>query len=253
MGDSNMNNYILFNKLPGETTSEVIARLKQLNPEVKNAKIGHLGTLDPMASGLMVFLVGDRTKEFLNLQKLHKVYTFTIVFDVETDSYDVLGIPKIWENLGFMGKLSESQIHKIIKSFEGKISQCPPPYSAIRIKGKPLYWWQRQNKPIKIKPRTREIFSIEVGKIYKFKIDQLKKDLKIIKNIKGDFRQTEIIGAWTKLFKTIKIKTLPALDLKIECSSGTYIRSLAHDIGKKFNVPTVCLDIKRILIGNFKI
>ncbi len=263
-----MENFILFDKNIGETTSDCIDRLRLSNPEITDCKIGHLGTLDPMASGLMIFLVGDETKKFTQMQKLDKTYTFTIVFGIETDSYDMLGIAKQYNVLGStykgkdnfsthsadaQGRLSSKDIMNVIETFRGKVWQKPPPYSAIRISGKPLYWWYRNNRQdeIKILPREREIFSIDLKRFYDFKLSDLNIYLEIIKNVKGDFRQEIIIEKWKEILQNNT--TLAAADLEVQCSSGTYIRALTHDIGEKLGIPCFALNIRRIAIGDFKL
>lgn len=249
-----MNSNYLFEKHVGESTSGCITRLKFTYPEISDVRIGHLGTLDPMASGLMLFLIGDETKRFIELQKLKKTYKVTIVFGIETDSYDVLGMPEIWrKDSSLLLGMTLEMIEMTIKSFKGEIDQCPPPFSAIRINGKPLYWWYRNHRQneINILPRKRKVYSINYGKLYNFDVSNFQKDLEIINNIKGDFRQNEIIEVWRKILP--KLINLPAIDLEIECSSGTYIRSLVHDIGVKIGIPCIAYNIRRIAIGEHKI
>ena len=336
-----MEKLYFIDKKVGETTSECILRLRLMYVEIGDQKVGHLGTLDPMASGLMIFMVGDGTKQFTEMQKMDKTYTFSIIFGVETDSWDVLGVVKQYQVLGIkynegaggdlsarmnkelrimnnegqgddlstavemtkiavemteaVGEMTEAVMTElaggngkdgvrmkdkptkshgpmtndqeddfslrskdIINHFKGKIMQCPPPYSAIRINGKPLYWWFRNNRQdeIEIKPREREIFSIEMTNFYDFDIELFKDDLEIIRQIDGDFRQKEIIEKWREIFKAFEnagIKKLPAADMMVRCSSGTYIRSLVHDIGEKLGVPCFAYNIRRVAIGDQKL
>lgn len=248
-----MKNYKIDKRI-GETTTECISRIRLLYPEIRDSKLGHLGTLDPMASGLMVFLADADTKKVSQFQKLSKTYTVKIIFGISTDSYDILGIPTSSPTIRDI-LVDKKVLDKTISTFKGKIEQCPPPYSAIIINGKPLYWWYRNNRQneIEIKPRQREIYSINIGKIYNLDLDKIRQTLLIINNLKGNFRQVEIISAWRNLISNLSkenINRLSALDLTISCSSGTYIRSIVYNIGQKLDIPTMAFNIRRIAIGD---
>ncbi len=233
--------------------AECAERFRAEYPEVRGQKIGHLGALDPMASGLVVFLVDESTKEYLELQKLTKTYEFKLVFGAKTDSYDILGI--VEPDISKIDSLSDVLIKEVLRSFIGKINQSPPLYSNIKIKGKPLYWWFHRGRgsEIEIKPRIREIFSIETGGIYELDIILIKNRLELIRRLTGDFRQEKIIENWERVLDSLKgqNKNFQAVDVRVSCSSGTYIRSLTNDVGQKIGAPAFALDIYRMAIGDY--
>jgi tRNA pseudouridine55 synthase len=149
-----MNNILLIDKDAGWTSNDVVSVLKKkLNPNPKKKlelnekrfRIGHAGTLDPFATGLLVILLGDSTKKFAEFQQLKKEYVAEIEFGVETDTYDITGKIVNKDNF-FLESLKEGPglkkeaIDKILRdNFTGKILQTPPKYSALKINGKKMY------------------------------------------------------------------------------------------------------------------
>lgn len=250
-----MKSIYLYNKKQGENTSQCIKRLRNDFPELINQKVGHLGTLDPMAAGLMVFLAGSATKDFLKLQKLHKIYNSIFLLGLKTDSYDLLGLPEITD-IQKSFALTDKNIEAALKKFTGKIEQTPPVFSSIIIKGHPLFWWYKNNKKIEIKSRFREVFNINIKNIYLLDIAKLKKHIAKIDNVEGDFRQVEILNEWAKLVSQVEksgVEKLKVIDLNIECSSGTYVRTIANDLGKVLECGAFALEINRTQIGEYNL
>ena len=148
----------------------------------------------------------------------------------------------------------EKLIKEFINSKIGKKVQVYPPYSSKTVLGKPLFWWARNNKlsEIKIPEREIEIFSFALIKIEKMQTSLIKE--KIMKNIKlvnGDFRQVETLNKWNKLFESSKVKSFKVASFSISCSTGTYIRSLAQELGKKTGSGAIALDILRTKVGEY--
>ncbi|NWF89647.1 MAG: tRNA pseudouridine(55) synthase TruB [Ignavibacteriaceae bacterium] len=197
---------ILIDKPLNWTSFDVVAKVRKL---VNVAKVGHAGTLDPMATGLLIICTGKKTKEVLSFQDLDKTYTGTILLgkksksmDLETDlvgSFDVSSI-------------KDEEIFAARDKFVGKIQQVPPIYSAIKFKGKSLYNFARKGKSVKLEPR-------EVA-VYMFEILSIKK---------------------------------PNIDFRIKCSKGTYIRSIANDIGDTIGCGAVLSALRRTAIGDYNV
>lgn len=200
-------NFYLINKENGYASFKNINILrKALNMK----KIGFAGTLDPMASGLLIMASGKATKFLDAFHSLEKVYEAQIELGKISDTFDAEGNIKTKKQKKIIKK---EQIEKIIqKYFTGSIFQTPPIFSAKKIKGQKAYDLARQGKEVKLKP------------------------IKIIIN--------EI--------KILKYE-YPFLDLKINCSKGTYIRSIANDLGKKLQTGGVLVKLKRINIGPFNL
>ena len=197
----------LVNKPIGWSSYGVVDYLKK---KLKIRKIGHAGTLDPLAKGLLVVLVGKATKKFNEFQEMPKEYEARIEFGKETDTLDREGKIIFVYKKDF--KLKKSDLEKELKKIKGEISQMPPIFSALKIKGKPAYRIARGGGAPKIKQRR--------VKIYRAKI-------------------LAISSKKAKIF--------------FKVSSGTYIRSLARDIGKSLGYYGYLFGLRRIAIGKFKL
>ena len=177
--------------------------------KLKKIKVGHAGTLDPLASGLLLICTGKMTKQIQDFQAQVKSYTGSFVLGSTTPSYDLeTAIDKYFPT----EHISEELIYQTAKKFEGKIQQKPPIFSALKKDGKRLYEFARAGKDVVIP--TREIT-----------IDYFK-----IKNIKDH-----------------------KIDFEIQCSKGTYIRSLAHDYGRALDSGAHLSALRRTKIGEFSV
>lgn len=197
---------LLVDKPIGITSFKLVHIIKKIF-NVK--KVGHCGTLDPLASGLMIVLVGKYTKFQDKFMKQDKVYYAEIKLGLKTDSGDLDG--KIISQSDF-SHVTKELIKTACKSFVGKINQIPPMYSALKVNGQKLYELARKGIIIDRKPREITIYSIDL-------IDY-----------KNDI-----------------------FSIRVKCSSGTYIRTLAEDIGTKLNTDTVLTKLVREQIGNYKL
>jgi len=197
---------IVVNKPPGITSHTVVDKVRKL---FKIKKVGHFGTLDPLAEGLILIGMGNATKFFDFYIKKKKLYMGKITFGFATTTYDTEGEPTSEKKAVDLKKID---IDALLAGFKGKQLQVPPIYSAKKFKGKPLYKYARENKAVEIelKPVAIEIFSLEC----------------------------KVMDEKTLWFRT-------------ETSSGTYIRSLAHDMGQKVGVGAYLEELKREGVGEF--
>src|SRR3989344_4215546 len=215
----------------GISPLDAIKLLKEKYPELKNEKMTYAGRLDPVAEGALLILAGNAVYEKEKYLKLDKEYEGEILFGFETDTYDVLGLPEKIKS--YRHRMLIVEIRKILKSFEGEISLPLPPYSSYKIKGKPLFQWAREGKlsEIKIPIRQTKINSVELLSLNEISGKNLMKTIEQKINLtKGDFRQKEILSRWQKMLPkscwSIKTVTFQTAEIKIKCSSGTYIRSI---------------------------
>jgi len=201
--------FILINKPSGPTSHDIINRLRRLT-DIK--RIGHAGTLDPFASGVLIVAVGrEATKKISQFVKMGKEYAATLFLGVQTDTYDREG--KIINQSSIDdSRLAIDEIKKTLNSFVGKQQQVPPMFSAKKFKGKKLYQLARKGIEIKRKPADIEIYYIDL--------------------VSYDY---------------------PVLKIKTNCSSGTYVRTLAHDIGKKLGTGAYLEELERTAIGCYTI
>lgn len=198
---------IIFNKQKGCTSHDVVAKTKKLLKE----KVGHTGTLDPNATGVLPLLVGQGTKLSAYLIEHDKEYIATLKLGEKRDTADSEGAI-IEERQIDYSVLQKENVEKILQSFIGKQEQIPPMYSAIKINGKKLYEYARKNEKIELEPRHIEIYKMDL--------------INIIKD--------------TIIFK-------------VQCSKGTYIRSLCEDIAKRLNTVGYMQDLERSRVGKFDI
>lgn len=152
-----MDGILLINKTTGMTSHDVVMKIRKL---LKTKKVGHCGTLDPDATGVLVICVNKATKAIQFLTADSKEYIATLSLGKSTDTYDASG--KVLEEKEFNGI---KNLEEVLNSFVGKQKQLPPIYSAIKVNGKKLYEYARENKEVEIKPRDIEIKEIELLKV----------------------------------------------------------------------------------------
>lgn len=236
----------------GFTPLQVIFKFKEKYPEYKEETVSYAGRLDPMAEGILVLLVGEENKNRDKYLGLDKQYETEIIFGVSTDTFDSLGL--ISEKN--QKDINKKDILNVLDKYRGKQKQEYPPFSSKTVEGKPLYWWAREKKlgEIKIPQREIEFYEFELLDFEKININDLVS--KIIGNVKlidGDFRQKEIIKNWKKFQKENKVQRLIQAKIKISCSSGTYIRRFADDLGKELGTCAFAFSIQRIRVGKHTI
>lgn len=204
-----MNGVILINKPKGCTSHDIVYKLKK----ILNEKVGHTGTLDPMATGVLPLLVGKGTLCSKYLINHNKTYKVKLELGKKTSTGDAEG--KVIEEKSLNKDIFDFEnIKNTLNSFLGKQLQTPPIYSAIKINGKKLYEYARKGQDIKIEQRQIEIYKISLLNI----------------DIKGK-----------------------QIDFEVSCSKGTYIRSLCEDIAQKLGTVGFMKELRRLQVGNFLI
>ena len=193
-------------KPQGKTSHDVVAVLRRIT---KIKQIGHTGTLDPFAEGVLPVCIGKSTRliEYLDDEK---AYIGTVQFGKSTTTYDIEG-----EGVNISNKkVTLEEIDVVLSNFRGEIKQLPPIYSAIKVKGKKLYEYARSGEEVVIKPREVNIYKLEI-----VEFDEEKQVLKLL----------------------------------IECSKGTYIRSIANDLGEALGCYGHLINLVRIKAGSFEV
>ncbi len=253
---------ILINKKEGETPLEALENFRRKHKTYKYAKMTYAGRLDPMASGLLLVLVGKEVKNKEKYLALDKEYNFEVLFGFATDTYDILGKVEhshILENVGM--SLQKKELEKVIKQnlkyFTGKFIQKYPIYSSKTVKGKPLFAYARNNIDVEIPGKGIFVKEFKFLKLRKINSAKLLENIKKrINKMKGDFRQEEILKIWRKFLSArAGLNKNPQSffvgSFKIKCSSGTYVRRVANDLGEKISLPALAFSIKRTKIGKF--
>jgi tRNA pseudouridine55 synthase len=201
---------VLIDKPAGMTSFGVVARVRrQLRDHFgKKVKVGHTGTLDPFATGLMILVTGKECRNASQYSKLDKVYEATIRLGQKSTTGDPEG-----EISGISDRQpSEEEVKTALKRFTGEITQRPPIYSAIKINGQRAYKLARKGIEVEVPERTVTIFSLEL-------LDY----------------------------------SYPEVKIRVHVSSGTYIRTLAEDIGQVLEVGAYCTQLRRIRISDYDI
>lgn len=214
----------------GETPLVCLGRFRSENAAYADEKMTYAGRLDPMAEGLLVALVGEECKKKDDYLGLDKEYIFEVLFGIQSDTYDILGIPKL--NV-------QHRVSNILKDFTGKRIQEYPPYSSRTF--------QMARDGIDFEPMTKEVEIYSLEQIEEREISArqgLAEILQKINLVKGDFRQEEIKNAWQGIDLPEK---LHIAKFKINCSSGTYVRSLANQMGG------IAYSIKRTRVGEWNL
>jgi len=243
-----MKNVIYLWKPVGLTPLEIVEKFKENNMKYKNEIISYAGRLDPMAEGILVLLIGEENKNREDYLSQKKEYESEIIFGIATDTFDSLGL--ITDSNFKI--ISKQEIEKSLNTFLGKQKQIYPPFSSKAVNGKPLFWWARNKKlnEIKIPEREIEIYNIELLNFEKIIVKELiEKIINQIKNVNGDFRQDQIIKSWKEFEKLNREKELLKIKIRVYASSGTYMRRIADELGKKFDSKAFASSIKRIRIG----
>ncbi len=202
-----MDGIIVINKPKNCTSHDVVYKVKK----IFNEKVGHTGTLDPLATGVLPLLIGKGTLCSKYLINHDKTYEVELTLGKKTDTADSEG--KIIETNDVPTEILKQQnVEKVLNSFIGKQKQIPPIYSAIKVKGKKLYEYARKGQEVEIQPREIEIYSINLMKI----------------------------NSETK-----------KIEFQVHCSKGTYIRTLCEDIAEKLSTVGYMSELNRIQVGTF--
>ncbi len=198
--------FLVVNKPKGLTSHRVVEKVRELLP--KGVKVGHTGTLDPLATGVLILAIGKATRLSQYLIKKDKCYVVKGRFGLTSNTYDVDGEVKEVK----CREIGKEEFTEALKDFKGEIAQVPPPFSAVRVRGKRAYELARQGKEVELPKRRVKIYLLELLEF-----------------------------------------NYPSFTLKVCCSSGTYIRSLVHDIGTKLNCSAVVEELKRTKVGKIGI
>ena len=203
---------LLIDKPYNWTSFQLVNKIRWLIKKkfnLKNIKVGHAGTLDPLAKGLMIIVSGKKTKQIINYQNLDKTYVGTFMLGSTTKSYDLeTPINKTFN----VDHISAKELNQVKKKFLGIIKQTPPIFSAIKKDGKRLYEYARNNEKVLIPKRE-----IEIRKL------------------------------------NLDIQNFPEIKFIVECTKGTYIRSLVYDIGLSLNSGAHLTSLSREKIGEYSL
>lgn len=203
---------LLFDKPYKWTSFDLVRKIRsilRINYKIQKIKVGHAGTLDPLATGLMIICTGKATKEISKFQDMNKEYIAEIKLGETTPSYDLE--TEVDEHFN-TEHINEQLIRETLKKYEGTDQQEPPIYSAKNINGKRAYEYARKGQPVEMKSKKITVHKLELQEC-----------------------------------------KLPLIKINILCGKGTYIRSLARDIGRELKTGAHLISLRRTSIGNFNV
>jgi len=237
---------ILLYKALGKTPLDSIREFQEKYPEYKNKTLSYAGRLDPMAEGLLLVLLDSENKKRREYEHFDKEYEFEALIGISTDSYDLLGVPRRGKNIDVDFEKVNLFISKNLK----KIIQNYPPYSSVKVNGKPLYYWTRKGVKVNAPQKEVVVKKFELIKSYPIDSSELREIVfSRVSLVKGDFRQSEILKSWSKFLE--ENKSFHILKFRFACSSGGYVRSLVNELGKYLETSATTFSIKRTRIGDF--
>lgn len=201
-----INGFVVIDKPAGITSHDVVSRVRRI---LGTRKVGHTGTLDPFATGVLPVAVNDGTKAIPFLDEGLKCYEAVMQLGVATDTLDMTG--SVMREADWRG-ISQGSLENVLRQFTGHLTQIPPMYSAIKCDGQPLYKLARKGQVIERKPREIDVYSLELLSF-----------------------------------------APPFVGFKVVCSRGTYVRTLADDIGAMLGCGAALKELRRLASGPFQI
>lgn len=192
------------NKPAGLTSHDVVQIVRR---KLGLQRIGHTGTLDPMAEGLLILLVGHATKHQQAFQSHQKTYEAVLTLGIQTDTGDAMGTPV---RSAPVPVLDQARVAELLASFRGPLTQTPPAYSAVKVRGRPAYWWARRHQPVPLAARVVQIADVA------------------------------LLGC-----------TVDAISFRVDCSAGTYVRTLAESIAERLGTVGHVTRLVRLRVGTW--
>lgn len=206
MAGASANGFLILDKPRGLTSHDVVARVRRLTGV---RRVGHAGTLDPLATGVLVICLGKATRLAEYVSDGDKIYRAEVRLGVETDTWDADGTVLVEAD---PSHITRQAVEEALSRLTGEIWQTPPAFSALKHQGRPLYRLARKGAPVEVPPRRVTIYRLSVD-------------------------------AWAP----------PLVTLTVYCSKGTYIRSLAHDLGQALGVGAHLAALVRLAVGPFRL
>lgn len=247
-----MQTHVIIHKNIGETPLEAMERFRAKEiakgkSELLNVPMTYAGRLDPMAEGQLLILIGEECKKKDEYLGLDKEYEVEVLFGVTTDTYDALGLVT---DCNTVEMIDLSRV-KDLRTFVGKFNQPYPPYSSKTVDGVQLHQLSRSGDlPEEMPTKEVEIYSIDKISEKRIPVSELMEMIEgRISKVNGDFRQEEITNKWKEFIGQLESgHEFSVIKIKVLCSSGTYMRSLAHHMGKLLGCGAIALSINRTKI-----
>ena len=241
---------LTFDKPLGWTSFQLVGKVRWLlcrHLGVKKLKVGHAGTLDPLASGLMILCTGKATKQIEQLQLGEKEYVATLQLGATTPSFDLEHAPE--EPATDATALTEEQVREVLRRFEGEQEQVPPVFSACKVDGKRAYDLARKGADVELQAKHITISALELTAFEPTATHEYV--ARAAAPLPG--RAAALSPEQNDDGSTPFSVTGPRITIRVACSKGTYIRSLARDIGEALGCGAFLTDLRRTRVGQYTI
>lgn len=261
-----MQKYVVLEKQVGETPLQCAEAWRAAQPPAfANVPLAYAGRLDPMASGKLLILIGEECKRQQKYHGLDKEYQFEVLFGVQSDSGDVLGLVASSSRPGLSVRDLEKRLHATCGDFQGQVTFPYPKFSSKTVHGKPLHTWTLEGRlhEIAIPTYTSTVYSLRLNKIRTLtgaevcataseKIESIPPVTDDRKALGNDFRRTDVRASWKQLNDEHATDTFAVATFSCTCSSGTYMRTLAEEIAARLGTVGLAFSIHRSVIGTYQ-
>ncbi len=237
---------IIIQKDRGETPLESLSRYRLLHPGLAKEKMTYVGRLDPLAHGELLVLIGEECKKREEYLGLDKVYKVKLLLGVQTDTFDCLGL--IVKSSVVNIKDIKEIIENKLKNLVGKWLQKYPWFSSRTVQGKSLFDWFKSGRQSEIERPSREV---EINKLEIINWSEKKSTeiyqevVGVINKVSGDFRQKETLKLWQEWLEQNQNTPLPIIEIRVHCSTGSYMRGIAEKLSEDLDLPILAWEIER--------
>jgi len=233
----------------GKTSYQVVREFKKRFP---GEKVGHAGTLDPLAEGLLIILVGKATKRQAEFMGLEKEYVVEAVFGINSPTWDLEGPLMLAKTImKQFNNLTIENIRKVLNGFVGKFEQIVPAYSAIHLNGKRLYKEARKGRQFSDAELPKKIVEIKEIEILEWRHPEFISGSVFLKKKTPEYRTCWQAGVWNDITPEFLLQSGPKIKLRLVVGKGAYIRSIIYQLGKSLGVGAVMTKLVRTKVGNF--
>ncbi len=230
----------------GPTAAQALQLLRAHDPSLAHVTLGHAGRLDPLAEGLLTVLVGDENRDVHSLRGQPKTYEVDVLLGLTSDSFDALGL--VTDPVP-----TPVPTHRLEAACAGRVGpylQQYPPFSQARVGGRSLLALSRAGVAVTRPTAERTVFAVELLGCRTITLTEARAHaIARVARVRGDFRQKSITARWNEVAQGVPQARLAVASLRIKCSSGTYMRALAHDLGTDLEMPAMAWRIRRTEAG----
>lgn len=256
-----MDKYVVLEKRVGQTPLQAVEAFKAANSEYLAVPMAYAGRLDPMASGKLLVLMGEECKKQEDYHSLDKEYQFEVLLGSSSDTGDILGLVD-WNQ---KTDISENELRSVAHALVGPLSLPYPKFSSRTVKGKPLHMWTLEDRldEIDIPSANTDIYKLKLTNLRREQVSRVYEDaskkIELIapvteesKALGRDFRRSEVRVAWRVWFEHHRDLSVQIATFTCVASSGTYMRSLSEEIGRRLGVSALAYSIHRSQIGVYR-